>query len=486
MKKRLLALTMAMVMVAGSMVACEKKTDDSTTTTTTTETTTEGGEETTTTEGGEEGGEETTTFVDKAQYEKDASYAVSEGGAVFNVYVWNEEFKSRVTDHYPDYEEVDATHGKIGDVEVVWTITPSDDNAYQNKLDSDLAVTAADDTTIDMFCIEADYALKYVNSKYTAAIADLGITDADLAEQFQYTKDVVTDYYGDMKGVSWQGCPCVMFYNRDIALEVLETEDPDEVQEFVKDWAAFNDTAAAMFDAGYQMTATTNDTYRVYSNNVTSPWVVDGKINIDANIEKWVEDSKVMFDAGYTDDEDLWSDAWNAGMFTENAVFCYFGPAWLINFCMHAGEDGSVATAGRWGACVGPQSSFWGGTWICATAYTDNADIVADIIKALCCDKDIMKEIVLADDDFVNNAAAMQEMADSDYTSAILGGQNPLQMYIDGVKTIDLSNLSMYDQGCNESFQKAIKNYLEGDYTYDEAIQAFYDDVVTKYPELTY
>lgn len=39
-------------------------------------------------------------------------------GEVLNIYCWNEEFKSRITDHYPSYEEVDATTGKIGDVTV--------------------------------------------------------------------------------------------------------------------------------------------------------------------------------------------------------------------------------------------------------------------------------------------------------------------------------------------------------------------------------
>ena len=29
-------------------------------------------------------------------------------GKVFNIYCWNEEFKSRLTDHYPGYEEVDV------------------------------------------------------------------------------------------------------------------------------------------------------------------------------------------------------------------------------------------------------------------------------------------------------------------------------------------------------------------------------------------
>ena len=169
-------------------------------------------------------------------------------GKVLNIYVWNEEFKSRVTDFYPGYEEVDATHGKIGDVDVVWNITPSDDNAYQNNLDATLMkqADAADDDKIDIFLLEADYALKYVDTDFTMSMADLGITEADMANQYQYTKDVVTDSNGVVKGSSWQGCPGALFYNRDVALEVLGTEDPDEVQEYVKDWDTFNETAAKM------------------------------------------------------------------------------------------------------------------------------------------------------------------------------------------------------------------------------------------------
>ena len=54
------------------------------------------------------------------------------------------------------------------------------------------------------------------------------------------------------------------------------------------------------------------DTYRVYSNNVTSKWVEDGKINIDKNIMKWVEDSKKLYDMGATGTHAMWSDDWKA------------------------------------------------------------------------------------------------------------------------------------------------------------------------------
>ena len=100
---------------------------------------------------------------------------------------------------------------------------------------------------------------------------------------------------------------------------------------------------------------------------------------------------------------------------------------------------------------------------------------------------DIMKDIVVADDDFVNNKTTMEAMAeDTSYSSKVLGGQSPLAMYCAGVDGLDLSNLSAYDQGCNEEFQNAMKNYFEGNATKDEALDLFYKAVEEKYPELTH
>lgn len=418
-----------------------------------------------------------------------SSTGTGEQGKVFNIYCWNEEFKSRITDHYAAYEEVDATTGKIGDITVKWNITPSDDNAYQNNLDATLLkqASAAADDKVDMFLIEADYALKYVDSDYTMPIKDLGITDADLSKQYQYTKDVVTDSNGVLKGLSWQGCPGVLFYNRAAAKEVLGTDDPAQVQEYVKDWDTFNQTAATLKDAGYSIMSTVNDSYRVYSNNVSSPWVVDGKINVDDNIMKWVDDSKELVDAGETNTYELWSDDWSKGFYPDGKVFCYFGPAWLVNFSMAADTEGSIGYEGGWGATEGPQGFFWGGTWICAAEGTDNADLIKDIMLTMTTDDEVMKEIVVDDDDFVNNQDVMNAMAeDTGYSSKILGGQNPIGIYCAGVETLDLSNLSAYDQGCNEEFQNAMKNYFEGNATKDEALDLFYKAVVEKYPELSY
>ena len=367
---------------------------------------------------------------------------------------------------------------------VKWNITPNDDNAYQNNLDATLLkqADAADDDKIDLFLVEADYALKYVNTEYTMPVAELGITEADLVNQYQYTKDVVTDSEGNLKGVSWQGCPGVLIYRRSIAKDVFGTDDPAEVQQKLSDWDTFNATAQEMKDAGYYMTSSVNDTYRVYSNNVTTPWVADNKITIDENIMNWVEASKTMVDAGETNTYELWSDDWKKGFFEDGKVFCYFGPAWFVDFTL-----GGNGIDGDWAATEGPQGFFWGGTWICAAEGTDNGSLIKDIMLKMTTDEETMKEIVVKDNDFVNNKPAMEAMAaDTSYQSEVLGGQNPLAMYCAGAEKIDLSNLSDYDQGCNEEFQNAMKNYFEGNATLDEALELFYKAVQEKYPELTH
>ena len=470
MKKKVISALLATAMVATMFAGCGSKADDAATTT-----------------------DDAAATTDDAAAGDDAAAEdapAEEEGKVLNIYCWNEEFKSRLTAHYPGYEEVDATSGKIGDVDVKWNITPSDDNAYQNNLDTTLLgqADAAADDKIDLFLIEADYALKYVNSDYTMSMTDLGFDGSEFDNQYQYTKDVVTDENGNMKGVSWQGCPGVLIYNREAAKEVLGTDEPAQVQASVADWDTFLATAQKMKDAGYQMTSSANDTFRVFSNNVTSKWVEDGKINIDDNIMNWVEMSKAMVDAGECGTHDLWSDDWSKGFYPEGKVFCYFGPAWLIDFCMAADDEASIAHAGGWAATEGPQGFFWGGTWICGATGTDNKSLVKDIIEKLTCDENIMIDIVKQDNDFVNNKPAMTKMgADSSYGSAVLGGQNAIPMFCAGAENIDLSNTSPYDQGCNEAFQAAMKDYFEGNVaTVDEALETFKKAVVEKYPELSY
>lgn len=437
------------------------------------------------------GGSDSDSKKDTSKKES-SKVEVSDGGKVLNIRVWNEEFKERVVDCYPGYEKVDDNNGKIGDVEVKWTTVASKDNAYQNALDEALTAQsdAAADDKVDIFLVEADYALKYVDTDYTVDIVnDLGISEDTLADQYQYTKDIVTDSNGKLKGASWQGCPAGMVYRRDIAKQVFGTDDPAKIQENFKDWDSFKAAATKLKEAGYNITASANDTYRVFSNNVTSPWVKDGKISVDENIKTWVDMNKELVDAKQTGTYELWGDDWTKGFTKAGNAFCYFGPAWFIDFSLSGKDSGyyDLAKEGGWALTEGPQSFFWGGTWVCAANGTDNKSLVKDIIETMTADEEVLTKIAKEKADFTNSKKVMSSLEeDKSFGDDILGGQNPISIFTAGIDKIDMSNTTSYDQTCNEEFQTAMKEYFEGKVTYEEALESFYKNVETKHPELSH
>lgn len=421
------------------------------------------------------------------------------------IYTWNEEFKNRLRAYYSKYDK--EASGMTGEVdkdgnfvvgekeyltdgtEIVWVTTPNTDNQYQNKLDKDLEAQANSDDKIDMFLIEADYALKYVNGAYVTPVKDLGLTDADLADQYKYTQQVATDAEGNLQAVSWQATPGLFAYRRDIAKEVLGTDDPTEVQAMLSDWTKFDEVAAKMKEKGYFMLSGYDDAYRTFSNNVTSSWVNEKmEIVIDENLLTWVDQTKTYTEKGYNNGTSLWAPEWNADQGSAGKVFGFFYSTWGINFTLAGNaEDNPGAKDGLYGqyaVCEGPQAYYWGGTWMCASSGVDNPEIVADIMKELTCNKENMVQLTSDTQDYTNTVSGMEELAAGDFSSEFLGGQNHIALFVKSAPNIDLSKCGPYDQGLNESFQGAMKDYFIGEVTKDEAFANFYKSAIEKYPEL--
>ena len=420
-----------------------------------------------------------------------ASAVIADEGKVLNIWCWNDEFQSRFNDYYPGVAEIAAdkstTTLKNG-VVVNWIINPNADNNYQNKLDEQLDKQfegqLADDEKIDIFLIEADYALKYVADEASLDVrADIGLTDADLADQYDYTQKIASAD-GVLKGVTWQATPGLFAYRRSIAKDVLGTDDPAAVQEALSDWDKFNAVAEQAAAKGYKMLSGYDDSYRTFSNNVSAPWVAGDTVTVDPNLMKWVEQTKEFTDKGYNNKTSLWSAEWAADQSAEGKVFGFFYSTWGINFTLvgNAGEAGF----GDWAVCYGPQPYYWGGTWICAANGTDNVETIKDVMLALSTDKDILKKITLDTQDYTNSISGMSEIAnDPAFGSDFLGGQNHVALFLEAAQKIDMSNISAYDQGCNEKFQQAFKNYFDGNATFDEAKAAFETAIKEQYPVIT-
>lgn len=404
--------------------------------------------------------------------------AAKEEGKVLTIYCWNEEFQVRFQDYFEKKGLVPAG------VTINWVVTPNQDNAYQNKLDEALLAqnSASENDKIDIFLVEADYALKYVDTAFTLDVfKDVGLTQADVANQYKYTKDIMTDSKGILKGVSWQACPGGFIYRRSIAKAVLGTDDPAKVQEALSSWDKFDAVAAQAKAKGYFMISGYDDAFRVFSDNIKTPWVnKDSKIVVDASIERWINQTKTYTDKGYNNKASLWSpESWGGGM-KDGKVFGYFGPSWFIDFSLAPNVD----TAGDWATCTGPQGFSWGGTWVCAAAGSDNIELVKKVMLTLTCDKDTLVAIAKEKGDFTNHETAMAEIATSDYGNPFLGGQNHIAYLLESAKSIDRSSMGPYDQTMAERIQAAFKDYFDGNVTKDQAWENFYTAVIEKHPNL--
>lgn len=308
----------------------------------------------------------------------------------------------------------------------------------------------------------------------------------DFSNTYEYTVQAASDANGVVKGVSFQCCPSALIYRRSIALDVLGTEDPAEVQAAMDSWDKFNAVAEQAAAKGYMITASEAEDYRVFSNNVTSPWVdADNNLQIDASIQTWMKQAKEFSDKGYTQTCDIWSDEATAPMFKDGKVMCYFGPAWYFNFCMGNAQDPEKGCPGDWAICEGPAAHFWGGTWLLAPAGTDNPTMLADIMNTFINNEEVCSKLVSDDAQFSNNQAVNNKFAaDPSYGNAFLGGQNDTAIFAEMAKNIKFENQTIYDQLLNEGLQANWREYCDSSVTEEEAMQNFYKYINEKYPTI--
>lgn len=416
-------------------------------------------------------------------------------GKVINIYSWNDEFRTRLEAVYPEVESSssDGTVTKLKDgTQIHWIINPNQDGVYQQKLDEALLkqADAAADDKIDIFLSETDYVYKYTDAEADVALplTDLGIDPAkDLADQYDFTKTTASDKDGVQRGSTWQCCPGVLVYRRDIAKDVFGTDDPAVIGEKVKDWNAMRAAAGELKAKGYFTFASYADTFRVYSNNISKSWVTDGEtsVKIDPLIMDWVKDSKEWLDAGYLDKtvKGQFNDDWNKSMGSASKVFAFLLPPWGVDFMLNPNWDGN---AGSWAVANPPKAYNWGGSYIHAANGTDNKERVKDIILSMTAKKETMLKISKDYMDFTNTVSGMDEAAsDSSYASDFLGGQNAYEYYAPVAKEIRIAPLSAYDQGCVELFQNSFSDYFQGNVDFEKAKTNFETAIKERYPDIT-
>lgn len=398
------------------------------------------------------------------------------GGKVLNILVWDNEFITIFNDYYA---------AKLPeDVKVNFIKTPSADNQYQSYLVKALKNQnkAPADSKIDLFLVDELYATKFVNSSYTLdVVKDIGLSQNDMTNQFQYTKEIVS-VNGSQKAVTWQACPGVFIYRRSIAKKVLGSDKPESVQKAIDSWEKFNAVAEQMKSEGFYMVSDIEDTYIPFNQSKSEPFVSSGKINIPSEITQWITQTKEFTDKHFNHNCRTWWEDWNKDMKSDGKVFGYFVPDWLIDgFMPHDKESAS----GDWAVCKGPAGFYWGGTWICAASGTDNLDLIKDIMYTLTCDEKVMSKMTNESEIFTNNEKVMKSAGENKkFNDPFLKNQNPIGVFVESAESVKASHLTEYDSLITSTLQNCLYDYFEGNAGSDEALDKFFTQIMKDCPEL--
>ena len=334
-----------------------------------------------------------------------------------------------VTDAEMLEENSFSASGHVNGKEIQWVIIMDDTN-YYDYLDVLLVDQSTGERTglIDLFVVGTDMADKYVSADADVASSlkqDLKITNAELKDQFEYTKTIASDENGVQRGVMFEATPGFFAYRRSIAKDVLGTDDPEEVQKVVADWESFDATAIKMHDRGWKMLAGAGDAFECVEQNKEIGWYDDqGDLHIAKSLQDWIATTKEYCEKGYNAGAEMWTEAWHAETGQDGKTFGFFISAdeidpFIAGALSVTVSDGGKAVVGNgsfgdWAICAGPGHWQRGGSLVCAAAGSPDTELSANLIRFLACDEGTMSEIAAKKDICVNNKTVLKKLSDAE------------------------------------------------------------------------
>lgn len=469
--KRTLALTAALVMTASAFVSCGKddKSSSSSTSPTSAPAATSGenvtsGDEDPTSGAPADGKTEEVGAIDSS---------LGTGGDSFKVVSWNGDDANAMVKLY------NANKGDLKDAEFVnMNCTGGEARAkYEQMFKAN--------EEIDLYFVEVDWALAFIDGDKTVALDKLGFTDDNFADFYSYTDEVGKDMNGVRKGASWQAAAGGFAYRTDLAEEYLGVTSTADMQGKVSDWTNFKAAAKTVADASSKKTALADSlggVWQVFSAGRTNPWVSNGTLQIDDSCKEFAELAKELWDMGGVAQYGQWNGDWT-GIGATGGTMGYFVSTWGFGgFFAEAagGKEEGKGSYGKWNVVQGPEEFFWGGTWMVVNPATDNAEECQQFIKTFAVDRATMKEYATSKPEYVNNKVVMEDVvAAGQYKNTEVYNNLQKQNYYEELHKsalkIDLKGLvTAYDSDVKAAFLEAVTDdYCKGGKSWDDTVASF-------------
>ena len=402
----------------------------------------------------------------------------------------------------------------------------------------------------DIFTGELDHIKQFMEAGYYADIESMmeADSDVDLAKEKADYKDYIWQSgidpaTGKLAALSWQVTPGAIFFKVDMAAQVwgneagFPAEGTADYNTAVTNWMNENkfNTLDNLLQAQKDVKAY-DATWRLFPDdqavrhfaagtNDPAKWVVDGKLNGDKIKEQipYINLVKEMY--GETIDESLtanageWSGPWFDAMDKDLTdaegkvwqVMAYSMPTWGLKYIIEPNmekvdengntlekpaEDADQATKdayaaapykGNWGMASGPNSYFWGGTYLGINSESKLPEVSFAFLKSMLFDKERLTARQAADSDMYSVESVMAPVIANYEGRPSLGGMNHLKVFNEEAGKINLSRITTYDRDLDDIMGIHLNNYKTGADGYEtvkDVLEAFYKDVQITYPEI--
>ena len=354
--------------------------------------------------------------------------------------------------------------------------------SYQAMLNQTLPKGGPD--APDIYAVEAGSVAEYTKgkmAKYAATYKQLGI-DVDekikAAEIQQYTVDVGTRD-GEVIALSYKNNAGLMIYRFSIAKKVFGTGDPSKIEEIFGAGTGkldkLLDAAAKLKKNGYALVSSPDEVWNLCDGAATTPWVVNGEIDVAPERAAYLDIGKQLVSNGYTNNTAAWTQEWFNDMKgkSKTKVFAYFQPEWFLSYTL---ASNAAKTSGDWRVCAPPAGFFTGGEWILAREGTTQKEGVAQLIEWITLDTSKTGYQYLLANDKTAKAPVVSNvvMRMSVYKPSVCKGQDLYPVIVKSSQYVSAKNIQKSSFILSTVFVDNAKRYFSGGIDdKDKAISSF-------------
>jgi multiple sugar transport system substrate-binding protein len=356
---------------------------------------------------------------------------------------------------------------------------------YEDYLNKLLPVLKAKESTPDVFVGESGIIGNFLKDGIWEDLTSAPYK-ADVSDMFPYMIDAARDSGGKLRALGWQVWIGGFYYRRSLAKQYLGTDDPEKIGEMLSTEDKFIATGLRLKDKSrgkIKLLAGWED-YMRYALAAREHAFVDdsGHFVPDDAVVRLFAVAKVLHEQKLTAGCRMWSPDWFDGMQKENdaEIFGYSFPLWGFTYIL---KNQASHTDGDWAVCRGPQSYFWGGSWLGINSNSKNKAAAWEFIRFVTLNRDTLEWWANEKKECVNSKTVMNKLK-NEMTDVFLAGQKYFKYFYDEAPKINGNLLSTYDTKIEPLLTNAIVDYLEGGGASKDAIRRFIREVHEEFPEI--